>query len=213
MADLTRLEMEKRSDAGSNASRRLRNQGRVPAVLYGHGQGTVALTTPRKELEEGLAHAQFFELSVDGKVETAIAREIQYDTYGQEVLHVDFVRTDLDEKVDVQVALEMRGIPKGASAGGVLQTLENDITLRVAPRHMPDLITLSVAGLDVGDSILAGDVKIPEQAELVDDPEKVLCTVTAKTAAAEEEAAEAAEGEGEAEPEVVGKKADDESDG
>lgn len=211
MAELTRLEMEKRTEAGSNASRRLRKSGRVPAILYGHGLESLSLATPRRALEEGLAHAQFFELSVDGSVETAIVRDVQYDTYGQDVQHIDFVRVDVDEKVEVEIPLELRGIPKGASQGGVLQTFVTEIKLMIAPRYIPEEIVISVAGLDIGDSILAGDVKIPEQAELIDEADKPICTVT--EAAAEEEPTESEDGEGTSEPEVVGgAKPDDASD-
>jgi len=208
MAELTRLQMETREGSGTNATRRLRKSGNVPAVLYGHGQGTVALATAQKELESGLAHSQFFELDVSGKIEPAIAREVQYDTYGQHILHVDFVRVDLDEKVTLSVPLKLRGIPVGLSKGGVQQTHVNSVTISVAARNAPETITLTISELAVGDSLTLGDVEIPEGGELADDPEKVVVMIAAKQADEDDEA----EGDGEApsEPEVVGKKSDDE---
>ncbi len=205
MANVTTIEVSKRDKIGSNASKQLRKSGRIPGVLYGHGQESVPITADGRSLEATLhTHAQFVELSIDGAVETALIREVQYDHYGQHVVHVDFVRVNLDEPIEVHIQVEYRGMPKGVSAGGVLQRFLTEVPIRVAPRYIPDEFIVNVSHLDVGDSILMGDVELPASAELVGDPSKPICSVVSSTAqvVATEEADTS-------EPEVVGQKPGD----
>lgn len=206
MAEITRLNLNGREEIGKNACKQLRKSGKVPVNLYGHGQTPASLTAAQRELSDVLeVDTQFLEVTIDGKAETALIREVQYDTYGQEVLHVDLLRVDADEAVEVEISITLRGIPKGASEGGVLERFLTHARIKVAPRDVPDAFELNVAELGIHDSIQLKDLVLPPKAELADDPEKAICAVVAKR----EEPEPAAEGEEPeiAEPEVAGEDA------
>ena len=206
MAQVTKLSAAKRDASGSRAAGVMRRGGRIPVVLYGHKQDAVALSIDAHDFGAALDNnAQFVELETDGAPETAVIREVQYDTYGQNVLHVDFVRVDIDEPIVVPVAVELRGHPKGLSEGGVLERQMTDVKVRCSPRNMPERIEINIAELGLHDAVLLKDLPLPEGAEIVDDPEKPVCTVVAGRHEEEEAepAVEAAEG-----PEVIGEKKD-----
>ena len=113
MAEKTKLNLERREQIGSNACRGLRKEGKTPVVIYGHGQETVPLAADTRQLSDVLAQrAQFLEVAIGDETETALIREVQYDVYGQDVVHVDLVRVDIDEPVVVSVPIELRGLRK-----------------------------------------------------------------------------------------------------
>jgi ribosomal protein bL25 (Ctc-form) len=116
-----------RSELGSRANKRLRDSGFIPGVIYGHKEAVVPVTLPKKEVVNHLHHGtHLFDLSLDGKNEKVLVKEVQYDHLGMEVLHVDFARVSLDERVEVTVPLELKGEPKGEADGGVLQHVDRD---------------------------------------------------------------------------------------
>src|SRR5207302_8228485 len=122
MAQAAQVSAKPRSELGSRANKRLRDGGLVPGVIYGHKEAVVPVTLPKKELVNHINKgAHLFDLSVDGKSEKVLVKEVQYDHLGIEVLHVDFARVSLDEKVEITVPLELKGTPKGEADGGVLQ--------------------------------------------------------------------------------------------
>src|SRR3954452_16631910 len=103
-----------RGELGSRRNKRLRDSGFVPGVIYGHKEAVVPGTLPKKEVVGHLNHgAHLFSLALDGKSENVLVKEVQYDHLGIEVIHVDFARVSLDEKVEVTVSIELKGTPKG----------------------------------------------------------------------------------------------------
>src|SRR3954447_11115637 len=103
-----------RGELGSRRNKRLRDSGFIPGVIYGHKEAVVPVTLPKKETVGHLSHgAHVFNLALDGKSETVLVKEVQYAPLGIEVIHVDFARVSLDEKVEVTVPLELKGDPKG----------------------------------------------------------------------------------------------------
>src|SRR5687768_16058492 len=107
-----------RSELGSRANKRLRDAGFITAVIYGHKEAVVPVTLPKKEVVGHLAHgAHLVDLSLDGNSDKVLVKEVQYDHPGMEVLHVDFDRVSLDEKVELTVPLELKGTPKGDADG------------------------------------------------------------------------------------------------
>src|SRR5439155_19333228 len=117
-----------RSELGSRANKRLRDSGLLPGVIYGHKEAVVPVTLPRKETVGHLTRgAHVFDLSVDGKSEKVLVKEVQYDHLGIEVIHVDVARVSLDEKVEVTVPVELKGEPKDETDGGVLQQMINEL--------------------------------------------------------------------------------------
>src|SRR5262245_10121117 len=104
------LETRPRQARGKRASRKLRGQGLIPAVVYGHKEAVLSVLLPQKDLETALRHhARVVDLKIDGKSETAVIQEIQYDHLGIEVLHVDFKRVSRDERIRVTVSIELKG--------------------------------------------------------------------------------------------------------
>jgi large subunit ribosomal protein L25 len=205
------LEAQKREAKGSRASRRLRSEGFVPAVLYGLSDAPEALSVPRTRIEDVLRHgAHLVEISLGGKQEPALVKDVQYDHMGDEILHVDFARIQRGVKVTVTVPIEFEGHPKGVTEGGILEHPITDVEVECLPRHIPEKILADVSGLGIGEHLTLGSLSFPEGVTPTGEPELVLAIVTFRGTTPEEEA-EAAEAEAEAaEPEIIGKKEEEE---
>jgi len=202
------LKAKQRSEKGTHAVRRLRKQGRVPGILYGHGEQPVPLSFEEHEIELAVLHGErLVEIDVEGQRGNALIKEVQYDALGQEILHVDLTRVDLNERVEVTVPVVLRGTPAGVNEGGVLQQLTTEINIECLVRAIPEEIRVLVSELKIGETLHLSDVPLPQDAKLLDDPNAILCSVNLveeaeEVAPAEEEAA--------AEPEVIGEKAEEE---
>lgn len=203
MSQAIRLSTEKRAGIGKNAVKQLRQKGLVPGVIYGHGQAPAAIAVAEKALQDALKHhAHFMELDCGGTIETALLQDLQYDVFGQHVIHADFLRVDIDEPVDVVIGVEFVGHPKGASAGGILQRIMDEIKVRCPPRIIPDVVTVDVSALDVHQQLLMKDLKLPEGVKLMEDPDKAICAIVTQKVVEAAPAAAAPEG---AAPEVIKK--------
>lgn len=200
------LKAQKRGEAGTRKARALRRQGLIPGVIYGHGRKTQPITMDEHDVESAVFHGErLLEIELDGKKENVLIKEVQYDTFGQEVIHVDLARVRLDERVEVTVPILLRGTPAGVSEGGMLQQAANEVTLECLVREIPEEIALQVTDLNVGDAQYMRDLPLPEGAKLLSDSDAMVCSVIV---IAEEEAPPEVE-EGEevaAEPEIIGEK-------
>src|SRR5689334_18883079 len=135
-----------RSELGSRANKRLRDAGHLPGVIYGHKEAVVPVTLPKKDVVNQLNKgAHLFDIQLDGKSEKVLIKEVQYDHLGMEVLHVDFARVSLDEKVEVTVPLELKGEPKGAAEGGVLQQIISSLEIECLVTDIPEVIRHNVS--------------------------------------------------------------------
>jgi large subunit ribosomal protein L25 len=202
------IEAKNRPELGSRANKRLRTAGHLPGVVYGHKEAVIPVTLPKKEIVNHLRHgAHLFELSLDGKKQPVLIKEVQYDHLNSDVIHVDFARVSLDEKVEVTVPIELKGTPKGEAEEGVLQQIMNDIEIECLVTDIPDVIRVAVDHLGIDDEIRIKDLKLPAGVRALQDEDNIVASVKI----IEEETAEAAEGE--AEPEVIGKKAEDGAEG
>lgn len=202
MAD--NLTVEKRNETGTARMRRLRNSGKVPAVLYGHGQDNVNLTLDARELSAVLRHSGHI-VNLKGAVEeSALIKDVLWDSVLQQVLHVDLSRVDASEAVEVELTVDLKGTARGISNGGLLNHVLHEVTILCPAERIPEKLELKILDLDVGQSLRARDIVLPEGASLVTAPEAVivLCSVPADS----EETATGA-----AEPEVIGKKKEDEA--
>lgn len=159
----THLETAAREGKGSRIARRKRREGRVPVEIYGHGEQNKSLTVDSHALRLALGTpAQVFTLVIDGKDEPCLVREVQYDTFGQHVLHVDFARVDLSEEVHVDVVLEMVGRARGVSEeGGTLVVHHPSVSVVCRADAIPESIALNVSDLALGDSLDAGEISFP----------------------------------------------------
>ena len=202
-AQTAQVTVKPRSELGSRANKRLRDSGFVPGVIYGHKEDVVPITLPKRELVGHLNHgAHLFDLAVDGKSEKVLVKEVQYDHLGQEVLHVDFARVSLDEKVEVTVPLELRGTPKGEADGGVLQQMVSELEVECLVTEIPEQVRHNVSDMALNDVLHIKDLKLPPGVMALQDPDLIVATVREIVEAVSTEAAEATT----AEPEVIGRK-------
>ena len=192
-----------RSELGSRQNKRLRDAGFVPGVIYGHKEAVVPITLPKKELVGHLNHgAHLFDLALEGKSEKVLVKEVQYDHLGIEVLHVDFARVSLDEKVEVTVTLELKGTPKGEADGGVLQQIISELEIECLVTEIPDIIRHNVSEMAKDDVLHIKDLKLPPGVKVLQDEDLIVATVKEIVEEAPAEVAEATS----AEPEVIGRK-------
>lgn len=202
------LHAKVRSQRGSRAARRMREQGFIPAVLYGHGQESVSLALPADQVRQLIQHGAKL-VDFQGEVsESALIREVQWDTFGTEVLHVDFARVTAGERVETRLPIVLRGEAPGSRAGGMVEHVLHELEIECPVASLPDRLELSIAALDVGQALNAGDVPLPEGAVLLVDPGLMVVHCVVPTEAAEEEGAPGA-----AEPEVIGRRPDAEDEG
>src|SRR5438132_1864929 len=139
MAQTAQVSAKPRSELGSRANERLRDAGFVPGVVYGHKEAVVPVTLPKKELSTYLSRgAHVFDLAMDGKNEKVLVKDVQYDHLGLEVIHVDFARVSLDERVEVTIPVELKGTPKGEADGGVLQQIISELKMECLATEIPD---------------------------------------------------------------------------
>jgi len=206
MADT--LNVTVRESLGSRNSRRLRLGGQIPAVLYGHGQESVSLTVPESDVQAALRHGAKL-VDVTGAVsDSALIQQIQWDALGSDILHLDLLRVSKDEAVSVTVQVHLRGEAPGTKEGGVLEHLRHEIELECRADSIPEHLEVTVNALHVGESVTVGQLDLPAGVTLVTDPELVI--VQCVEAAAEVEDEEALPGAGAVEPEVIGRKPEEE---
>lgn len=198
-----------RSELGSRANKRLRDSGFIPGVIYGHKEAVIPVTLPKKELTGYLNHgAHLFDVALDGKSEKVLVKEVQYDHLGIEVIHVDFARVSLDEKVELTVPLELKGTPKGEAEGAVLQQIVSELEIECLVTDIPDAIRHNVSDLGKDAVLHVKDLHLPQGVRALQDPDLIVATV--REIVEEEPTAVAAE-VGAAEPEVIGRKPEDEA--
>jgi large subunit ribosomal protein L25 len=205
MAESVVLVAEKRDTRGTRQARKLRAQGGVPAVVYGHKEETVSVTVNSGDLLSAIRHgARVVDLQSEGKLQKAQIAELQWDHLGHDVLHVDFRRIAADERIHVTVPVEVRGIAPGVTAGGILDQPIHTLSIECTALNIPESIRVNVNELQLGGAIHVRDLHLPADVKALADPDAIVVHVTAPQA--EPEAATAAAAE-QAEPEVIGRKA------
>ena len=202
MADV--LQVQKRESTGSAAAKRLRRSGLVPAILYGHGETNENLAVPEADVKTLVRHhGKMVELK--GAVEdTALVSEMQWDPMGIEVLHLDLLRVDLSEKVQVTVPINSLGEAAGVREGGVFIENLHEVDIRCPAGSIPDSIGLNVSDMQVGDFLTAADLELPADVELVTSPDTTVAHVEVAREAVDEVGVTEEGGAG-AEPEVIAK--------
>jgi large subunit ribosomal protein L25 len=204
MAESVGLVAQPRQTRGSRQAKRLRKQGLVPAVLYGHKEATLSLSLPLETFESVVRHGvRVVDLEAGGKTEKALIREVQWDHLGKEVLHVDFTRVAADERIRVVVPIELRGIAPGVTAGGGLDQPMHTLNVECLAISLPESIRVNVNEMQIGSIIHVRELTLPPDVTALSDPDAIVVQITAPQAAPEPAAAAPA-GE-QAEPEVIGR--------
>ncbi|MDX1503037.1 MAG: 50S ribosomal protein L25 [Thermoanaerobaculia bacterium] len=218
MSEQLHIEVEKRSGIGKGASRRLRAAGSIPAVLYGGDLEAVPIqvsaSTLREHLRTGAGENAVFLLKLAGAKDErhAMIRALDVDPISRQILHVDFQRINLAEKIRVEVPIELVGSAVGVIRdGGVLDFVSREIEVECLPGDIPQSLEVDVTELEIGMHVEAKDVALPEGVVLMDEPEKVIVSLAHSRVALDVEELEEG-GEEEtlieaevAEPEVIGR--------
>jgi large subunit ribosomal protein L25 len=209
------LNGSERTDRGTGVARKLRRDGKIPAVIYGHGREPQSLTIDTRELEKLLsavsAASTVIELSMGGAVAKTLIREIQRHPVKRNIIHVDFQELVAGEKVTVSVPLRFTGTADGVrNSGGILEETMHQIHIRVDPSIIPDHIDVDVTPLTIGHSIHIRDLALPEGVTVLDDAGATVCVCTAPKAVTETVPGTEGEAVAAAEPELIRKTKDEE---
>ncbi|MFV1965595.1 MAG: 50S ribosomal protein L25 [Pirellulaceae bacterium] len=198
-----------REGLGTRESRRLRLRGHVPAVLYGHGEESLSLAIPHGEVEAIIRHGSKL-VSIEGAVtDSAFVKEVQWDPFGLEVLHLDLTRVSAEESVEVVIAVELVGEAPGAKQGGRVDHVTHEVEIRCPAGRIPEKFKIKINALELGQSITVAALELPEDATMLTPLDRVVATCEEVAAEVEDEEAGAATG---VEPEVIGRKEDAEED-
>lgn len=185
------LRATERAERGKGPARRMRAQGLVPAVLYGEKLGSVAVSVDRRELVSAMNRGgmnAIVKLVLDGdKSQTAMIKEIQRDPLRDKLIHVDFLKIAMDEKITAHVALTITGESAGVDEGGVLQQVTREIEVEALPMDLPEHIDLDVTELNIGDSLRVQDLAAPAGVTILASPEDMVLSIIPPTQLKEEE--------------------------
>jgi large subunit ribosomal protein L25 len=208
------LSANARDNGGKGAARKLRADGRIPAVVYGHGREPQPLSINTRELERLLDHiaaeSTVIDLDIDGKGARTLIREIQRHPFKRQILHVDFQELVAGEKISVRVPIVLVGVPDGVRMdGGMLDQTMRELEIEVDPSNIPNHIEIDVTKLTIGSSVHVRELPLPEGVEVLDDEDASVCVVSAPRAAVEATAVEGEAAEATAEPEVIRAKKDE----
>jgi len=202
MTAVKQIQASARAQVGKGAAREVRRQGLTPAVIYGAGEAPVAIALDANKTRQMIYAGHFlttlFEIDVDGSKTRVIPRDYQLDPVKDFPIHVDFLRVAAGQTIKVEVPLHVIGQEQspGLKSGGALQIVEHSLEIEVAPESIPEFIEVSVAGLEVGDTLHIDALKLPAGVSLTSTKDRTLVTIIPPTVEAEEPAA--AEGEAEA---------------
>jgi large subunit ribosomal protein L25 len=201
-----KLVVQERPELGSAASRRLRRQGLIPGVIYGHGKEPRAFAVEERELRRALTGTHGLHAILDVKLEgesasrASILKEYQRDRVRDTVTHVDLLEVSLDETIQSQVNVILTGDSVGVREGGILSQASHQVSVEAKPLEIPEHVDIDVSELGLGDSLRVADLPATEGVTYLDDPDTVIVSVVSPTQEVEEEAEE---GEGEAEGEAA----------
>ena len=207
MAEVT-LEVLNRDDAGKGVARKLRAEGKIPAVVYGGHRDPAKIAVDRKAISELIQKSEhgvrsIFLLKMAGTDQQrhAMVKDMTIHPISRKITHIDFVRVVMDEKIRVTVPVHHTGTAIGVkNGGGILDFQVRELHVECLPNAIPDSIDVDVTSLDSHQYLRISDLKLPEGVRVLDDPERVVVGVThAKV----EAAPEAAEGAATSEPEVI----------
>lgn len=212
MTEVT-IQVHERESGKKGANRRLRREGWIPAVVYGGGKDPVPIRVEKARFlqllrEAGSENAVFLlELVGADKKRHTMIREIDSDPITHQVLHVDFQRILMDEVITVSIPIELEGTASGVkNQGGVLDFVTREVEIECLPGDIPPRVTLDVSALEIGDHLELSDIEFPGSVKLMEEPDRVVVSITAPQIEEEPEEEEEILIEAEAEePEVIGK--------
>ncbi|QDU79715.1 General stress protein CTC [Polystyrenella longa] len=206
MTSAINLDVEKRSEIGSRASRKLRAQNLVPGIVFGHKQDSVPVTVKREDIDSILqSHDKVVDLQLDGKTETAVITQLHWDTFGVNINHVDFQRVDPNERVQVEINIVLKGLAHGVTEGGSLEQMHRRLSIECPAISIPHELVVRISDMNIGDELTVGDLKLPENVTLLEDASIMVAHVIKPTV---EDLTEEEDEDAPTEPELAGKSSD-----
>jgi large subunit ribosomal protein L25 len=167
--------------------KRLRQAGNIPAVLYGHKEGNVLLSVAAKDINRAINDGSYVVELAGAASDSALIKEVQWDAFGINVVHVDFTRVDANEKVEVTLPIVLKGDAIGTHHGGEINFHQHELTIACPALKVPDKIELRISELDIDQTISAGDVPLPEGAELAEAATTPIVSCAPKAEAADDD--------------------------
>jgi large subunit ribosomal protein L25 len=206
MAEALKIRVEARDPAknkgtGTGVVRRLRREGRIPAVIYGHKQPVVPISLCRSDVWDMIkAASHLAELDLGDTTETVLIRDVQWDHLGKEILHLDFARVSVEELIETDVNIELRGQAAGVAEGGIVEHLVHSLRVKCRAGAIPDSIKVDISHVKIDEGIQVRDLVLPPGLAVEADPDLLIVHVVVRGVQAEaiEPAAETA-----AQPEVI----------
>ncbi len=193
------LQVKIKKDTGSLKAQKNRKSGLIPAILYGHKQESMMFLLNEKEFSTALnTEAKMVNLKWDSSEEIALIKDVQFDTFGRKILHVDFVRIALTEKVTTHVPVALYGTSQGVKEGGILDHALKEIEIECLPTEIPKNIRINISELAIGNTIHITDLELPANAKVLGNPDAIVVSVHFAT-----EEKETPEEEISPEPEII----------
>jgi large subunit ribosomal protein L25 len=199
MAEIT-LKATPRPPQGTRPARRLRSEGKVPGVVYGLGADPITLSVDWRELRAALVTEQglnaVIHLEVDGDRTPTLVRDMQRHPVRRDVLHVDFIRVDLDKTVDVEVSIHLEGEAEAVNReAGVIDQVMQALQITAKPADIPSGLSVDISGLEIGEALRVSDIVLPDGVTTTVDPEDAVVTASHQVIEIEPEVVEGEEGE------------------
>lgn len=206
-----KIKVEKRPDIGKQNAKILRAQGCIPAIVYGKDV-SLAVGVPLESFKVlrdiHFSESTVIDLTIEGQKETGsipvFIKDVQFHPLTEEVIHLDLLKVSLKEKIKVHIPIVLKGEAKGKEEGAVLEQVLREIEVEGLPLNIPEHLDVDISNLEIGHSIHAKDLKLPENIKIITEPEATIAALVLKKEEEVEE--ELASEETSAEPEVIKEK-------
>ncbi len=193
------LEVKIRESRGTRAAQRERREGLVPAILFGHKEGSLALSIPQTQVSAVIRHGSRI-VDLKGAVqESAMISDVQWDPFGSTVLHLDLTRVSADERITLYVTVDLKGEAPGVAAGGSLNVISHELEIECAANNLPERLIANLNTLMLDESLTAGEIELPPGVTLISPADTVVVQCNEQVEV-DEEAGMAIPGE----PEIIG---------
>ena len=194
MNETSLLEARIREQKGSKTAARVRKEGRIPAVVYGHKEEPISISLDAHDFLEVLHHGRrLVDVKIGPEPQKLLVKEVQYDYLGRQVIHVDLMRVDITEIIEVSVPIEFKGVAKGTQEGGLVEQHTDHVQVKCLAVNIPESLVVSIKELAIDGAIYAREIKMPEGVTLASPADTLLvaCRVPMAAKTTEEVTAEA----------------------
>lgn len=204
--EIATIQGETRKPEGRHANDRLRRSGMVPAIVYGHGQPPAMVALSRHDTTSALQHQnRVIKLRINGQEQQYLIKDVQYDHLQKEPLHVDLMRVDVTERVQVKVPIELRGTPPGVAKGGTLVHVLTGLEIECLLLRIPEAVRTRIDHLHLNDAVYVKDIELPPDVKVLHGLEDIVAVVHPPRGKVDEDEEAEAPTEAGAEPEIIGK--------